>query len=162
MGLTSYPLLTPVVNAIAADAGENSEDDPQTSFTAIGDIEAARRTGPPRVVWVPGGGPITQPDQDESEASKIGYQRNPRCQVHFVGSTYTEAETLLRDWMAAVRRTQQGTVVLGDESKTPETITGANRYGITVEATVHLPQSYEVYESATVLSTSHSITVVDQ
>lgn len=157
----AYTRLSAVMAAIAADAGQNSATAPQTSITAIGEIEAAKREGPPRVVWLVGGGPITDPDQDETEYSKIGYQRNPRCSVTFLGTTYDQAESLLHDFLAAVRRTQQGTVVPGDEVATPETLSGAARHAITIELTVHIPVPFEVYTAADVATTSHTGTVTN-
>lgn len=156
----AYTTLSAVVAAIAADAGQNSATDPQTSFTSIGEIEAARREGPPRVLWFVGGGPITDPAQDESELSKIGYQRNLRCSVTFLGATYDQAETLLHNFLAAVRRTQQGTVVPDAETLTPETVTGAARCAITIELIVHIPVPFEVYTASDVDSTSQTGTVV--
>jgi hypothetical protein len=161
MGLTPYTRLSAVVSAIAADAGQNSETAPQTSITTIGQIEAARRLGPPRVTWVVGGGPVTDPEQDETELSKIGYQRNPACRVAFLGSSYDQAEGLLYDFLAAVRRTQQSTVVPGDEAVTPETITGANRYEISLEVLVKLPVPFETYTAADVDAAAQTGTVTN-
>ncbi|RTL09250.1 MAG: hypothetical protein EKK62_03155 [Acidimicrobiia bacterium] len=159
MALQTYTRLSAIVSAIAADAGQNSATAPQTAFTAIGTVEAARREGPPRVVWVMGGGDITDPDQDESELSKIGYERQPECTVLFVGATYDAAENLMLDFLAAVRRTQQGTVIPTREEPTSETITGANRVGITVTLTVKLPVPFDMYTAADVDTASQTTTV---
>lgn len=161
MALQTYTRLGAVVSAIAANAGQNAATAPQTAITAIGEIELARREGPPRVVWIIGGGPITDPDQDESELSKIGYQRNPRCSVSFLGSTYDQAEGLLHDFLAALRRTQQNTVVPGEEVSTPETLAGAARHIITIDLTAKIPVPFETYTAAEVLYGTQTGTVVN-
>lgn len=161
MALTTYTRLATVVSAIAANAGQNSATAPQTSITAIGDIELARREGPSRVVWVPGEGELVDPDQDETELSKIGYEWRLDCSVLFVGATYDQAEGLLLDFLAAVRRKQQGTVVPGRTSKAGETITAANRYGITLAVMVKIPVPFETYTAGDVDSASVSGTVTD-
>ena len=161
MALQTYTRLASVVSAIAANAGQNAATAPQTAFTFVGEIELAKREGPPRVVWVLGGGPIEDPDQDETELGKVGYERRPECSVLFVGATYDQAEGLLLDWLAAVRRTQQSTVVPTNEEPSGERLTGANRYGITVTVTVKLPVLFETYTAAEVLYGTQTGTVVN-
>jgi len=145
MSLTPYTTVSAIAQAIAA-ACEPS----QSAFTSVGSIDAAKREGPPRVTWIPGGGEITDPDQDESEYSKIAFQRNPVCSVTFLGGTYDQAEALYTEWLGALYRSQSITVRPGREEYGGENATNAQRHWITVEVTLQIPVPFEVYTAADV------------
>lgn len=158
----AYSSLTALATAIAADAGENSATAPQTAFTVIGALERGRREGPPRVMWVPGDGELEPPEQDEDETSKIGYEHQVSCTIHFLGSSYDQAETLLKHWLAALQRTQGDKCALpGRTAYRDETLTGTNRHEIALTCVVKLPYAFETYTRGLVTGTAQTGTITE-
>ena len=117
---------------------------------------------PPRVVWTPGDGELTEPNQDESELSKIGYTHRIECRVTFLGADYDAADTLLRNWLAALQRTQGNNCVTPRRTEyRDETLSGTNRHEITLICDVDLPIAFETYTAAEVLYGTQTGTVTN-
>lgn len=158
----AYTSLTSLAMAIAEDAGQNSTTAPQTDFTYIGALPKARREGPPIVVWTPGDGEIVEPNQDEDELSKVGYTHKLECAVSFLGSDYDAADLLMRNWLAALMRTQGNNCVLpGKTAYRGDTLTSTNRHEIVLTCTVDLPVTFETYTTVEIDVTAQAGTVVD-
>lgn len=156
--MASYARLSDLVSAVAAAAGENSEVAPQTDFTVIGALEKGKREVP-RVAWVPRGGPIDPAEDDEDTMSKSAYVRRLRCEVTFTNTSYETAETLMHDFLGGLARTQPKAAVTGEERHAEETLTGTNRYQITIEVVVLIPVLFEVYTPATVTSATPTVSI---
>lgn len=158
----AYTTLASLAAAIAANAGINAAVSPQTAYTVVGALERGRREGPPRVVWTPGDGELTEPNQDESELSKIGYTHRIECRVTFLGADYDAADTLLRNWLAALQRTQGNNCVTPRRTEyRDETLSGTNRHEITLICDVDLPIAFETYTAAEVLYGTQTGTVTN-
>ena len=60
----------------------------------IGAAEEARRSKPPRVVWVPGPATYAGPNASSREDMKVAAERARTFEVHFWGKDFEEAERL--------------------------------------------------------------------
>lgn len=158
----AYTTLAALAAAVAADAGQTSAGGAQTAFTSVGALAQGQRSGPPRVVWVPGDGELLAPTQEETDYKKVGYTHRLECRITFLGADYDAADSLMRDWLAALQRTQGGNCCTprGTEYR-DETITGTNRHEIAVICDVDLPVYFESYSTADVDLTSQTGTVVN-
>lgn len=121
----------------------------QAAITAVGELERNRRLGPSRVVWVPRGGPVAPPDQDEGNTSKSCYQCRETCEVYFLAASREAARTLMHVFLAGMFRSQtHHSVRPGDYEHSTETLSGTNRHEIKLSVTVDMPVIFETYEAA--------------
>ena len=158
----AFTRLTPLVNAIAADAGTNSGDRPQTAFTSIGDIQAARRAGPPDIVWQVEGGPWEPAEQDEGETSRSCDQRRLLCTVAFLATDFDAADRLVADFGAAVSRTQtRRSVRVLKEEHARQAVAGSSRYEIRLSVEVDLSVLFETYDTDTPVNAAQTGAIVE-
>lgn len=157
-----YTTLEDIAAAIAADAGINSAADPQTDFTTCGAIKAARREGPPSVDWVVTGAKWEPPGQDESETERACNQRVVRAEVTFLGADYDACTKLVKDFGAAVFRTQARTTCrVVDEEHVRQAVASSARYQITLAVDFDDPVIFETSEVADVEATAQTGTVAE-
>lgn len=157
-----YTTLEDIAAAIAADAGINSASDPQTDFTTCGAIKAARREGPPSVDWVVTGAKWEPPEQDESETERACNQRVVRAEVTFLGADYDACTKLVKDFGAAVFRTQARTTCrVVDEEHVRQAVASSARYQITLAVDFDDPVIFETSEVADVEATAQTGTVAE-
>lgn len=159
MAFTSLSSLTA---AIAADAGVNSGTSSQAAFTVIGSIEAGKREGGSRVIWIPGEESIEPADQDESDSTKIAYERRLTCEVRFQGDDFDSVSTLVSHFLAAVFRTQTPRSVRPIKGTHAEqALTGLARWQISYEVEVSIPVVFESLTVSEIEQTSQTGTVTD-
>jgi len=155
-----YTTLEDIAAAIAADAGVNSAADPQTDFTTCGAIKAARREGPPSVDWVVTGAKWEPAEQDESETERACNQRVVRAEVTFLGADYDACTKLVKDFGAAVFRTQTRTTArVIDEEHVRQAVASSARYQITLTVEFDDPVIFETSEAADVEAAEQTGTV---
>lgn len=159
------PALTTLADlaaVIAADAGINSASDPQTGFTTVGDLERARRAGPPSVNWTVTGAKWEPPVQDEDDTERACNQRVMSCAVDFLATDFDACMKLVSDFGAAVFRTQtQHSARVTGETHAKQPVSGSSRYGITLDVEYDLPVIFETATVAEVEATSQSGTIED-
>lgn len=93
-----------------------------TVTVGIGRVELSRNVAPPRVVFVPVGGPIEmtreigRQDIAGTDATRALYQRNLTVEAHCWGSDFGATEDLAHNVIVAMRRACLGSLLLGSES----------------------------------------------
>lgn len=114
----------------------------------FGRAELVRHERPPRIVFVPSGGPIgatTEIGRRDigGQSTRSIHERALKCEIYCWGRTFSEAETLLENTVVALRRTALASYELGAESWITETDDGQAdlQYGAVVmlEAVLYLP-----------------------
>ena len=158
----SYLKISDLALAIAANAGLNAASDPQTDFTSVGVTAGAARRGPPDVNWTVRSAEWTPAEQDESVLSKACYQRTLVAEVAFLASDYDACNKLVKDWGAALFRTQTANSArVTGESHSPVTVAGLARYQIMLAVAFDDPVFYETYSVADVDATEQTGTLTE-
>ena len=158
----AYTTLADLAAAIAADAGVNSASAPQSAFTTVGPVEAARRGGPPSIHWTVTGAKWEPAEQDESDTTRACNQRVMRAEVEFLATDFDACMLLVSDFGAAVFRTQsRASARVVDETHAKQPVSGSSRYQITLTVEYDLPVIYQTSVLADVDATSQSGTVED-
>jgi hypothetical protein len=159
------PALTTLADlaaVIAADAGENSASAPQSAFTTVGEVERARRNGPPSICWSVTGAKWEPAEQDEDALTRVCNQRVIRAEVEFLATDFDACSALVSHFGAAVFRTQsRHSARVVDETHARQPVSSIVRYAITLGVEYDLPVIFETATPAEVESTSQGGTVED-
>lgn len=147
-----------VVNAFEGELGD------VRVVVALGRKELVRHERPPRIVFVPVGGPV-------GSATEIGrrdiaggstrsiHERALKCEIFCWGRDFAETEQLLQNTVVALRRTALGTYDLGEENWQTETEEGQAdlQYGdmVSLECVMHLP----IVDAITPISTGAPVLI---
>lgn len=157
-----YTALEDIALAIAADAGENSQSAPQTLYTSVGAIKAARRDGPPTVDWIVTGAKWEPAEQDEDDDERACYQRVVSANVTFVATDYDACTLLVKHFGAGLFRTQTArSARVVSEEHVLQAVASSNRYQITLTVEFDDPVIFETATLADVQATSQSGIVED-
>lgn len=114
----------------------------------FGRAALVRHERPPRIMWVPVGGPVgvaTEIGRQDfgGVSARAVHERAIRCEIHCWGRTFDETETLLENTVVALRRTALASYELGAETWQTESEDGQAdlQYGalVILEAVLFLP-----------------------
>jgi hypothetical protein len=134
----------------------------QSEITFVGELERNARKAGPRVVWVPRGGKVTPPVQDEDDNSKSCYEYGEGCDVYFLASTREDARNLMHAFLSGLFTSQSHWSVRPDDYEhSIETLSGLNRHEIRLRVEADITVQHETYYPRSVDTTTQTGTITD-